>query len=192
MTPEDYCPPGLGKTLEDLISKHCPKEKPTTELDIHIKRAAETRRLMAQMQGKITSDERDFRASRSLKPERPKKPAYPKRKLEQRGMGKKAYEWAVANGKSAREAADHFNIPMPLIHSHRRYNSLPCLKDSRVNTGAYAAMRAIKSDIRARCVVAYEEIGHQGRITYEAAAKHGLTYLSLIRFCIRNKLPYST
>ena len=187
MTPDDYCPPGLGKTLEDLIAKHCPKEKPTTELDIHIKRADETRRLMAQMQGQIAKSER---ANPLAKP--PKPPTYLRRKGLKRGMGKVAYEWAAEHGKTAREAADHFDIPMALIHSHRRYNHLPSLKDSRVNTGAYAAMRAIKSDIRARCVVAYEEIGHQGKITHEAAAKHGLTYLSLIRYCIRNRLPYST
>ena len=63
----DYVPPGLGRVLEDLITKHTGGGKPPTALEIHYRHAAETRRLMAAMQS-----------------QHPPEPAYPKRQPQDR------------------------------------------------------------------------------------------------------------
>lgn len=177
----DYVPPGLGRVLEDLISKHVGKGKPPTALDVHIRHAAETRRLMAAMQA-----------------QHPPEPAYPKRLPQERlpkihrkpkhqGKGRAAYEWAVANGKSATEAARHFAINPLLIHTHKRHYGLAPLVDARVTTGKCKRVRRRNAEVKAACKQAYD-LAKAGTHPREASHKFGLTFQSLIRYCVRNKL----
>jgi hypothetical protein len=177
----DYVPPGLGRVLEDLISKHVGKEKPPTALDVHYRHAAETRRLMAAMQG-----------------QHPPEPAYPKRvqpnpypkihrKPKHQGKGRAAYEWAVANGKSATEAARHFAINPLLIHTHKRHYGLPPLVDARVTSGKCKRVRRRNAEVKVACQQAYD-LAKAGTHPRDASHKFGLTFQSLIRYCVRNKL----
>lgn len=177
----DYVPPGLGRVLEDLISKHVGKEKTPTALDVHYRHAAETRRLMAAMQG-----------------QHPPEPAYPKRQPQDRspktnrkpkhqGKGRAAYEWAVANRKSATEAARHFAINPLLIHTHKRHYGLPPLVDARVTSGKCKRVRRRNAEVKAACQQAYD-LAKAGTHPRDASHKFGLTFQSLIRYCVRNKL----
>ena len=108
--------------------------------------------------------------------------------MPKRGVGRQAYEWALANGKSATAAAHHFNISAVLIQSHRRYYNLPSLADARVTSGLCKRVRRRNEEVKQACRAAYE-LAHIKNINpRDAAIKHGLTYQSLVRFCVRNKL----
>jgi hypothetical protein len=178
----DYVPPGLGRVLEDLISKHVGKEKTPTALDVHYRHAEQTRRLMAAMQG-----------------QQPPEPAYPKRQPQGRlpktprkwnaGVGRQAYDWAVANRKSATEAAKQFGINPLLIHSHKRHYGLPPLVDARVTSGKCKRVRRRNEEVKQACRAAYDLARSRVMHPRDAAHKFGLTYQSVIRFCVRNKLP---
>lgn len=182
----DYVPPGLGRVLEDLISKHVVREKkPLTALDVHIRHAAETRRLMAAMQAQFQTE------PAQAKPVQQERLPKTSRRPKHQGKGRAAYEWAVANGKSATEAARHFGINPLLIHTHKRHYGLPPLVDARVTTGKCKRVRRRNAEVKAACQQAFD-LAWAGTPPREAANRFGLTFQSLIRFCVRNKfkLPY--
>lgn len=178
----DYVPPGLGRVLEDLISKHVGGGKPPTALEIHYRHAERTRRLMAQMQKDAPPTPPAF-----TKPKDPLRKEKAQRKGKA-GIGRKAYEWAVANQKSATDAAKQFGINPLLIHSHKRHYGLHPLVDARVTSGKCKRVRRRNEEVKQACRAAYELAIIKALDPRDAAHKFGLTYQSLIRFCVRNKL----
>lgn len=174
----DYVPPGLGRVLEDLITKHTGGSKPQTALEIHYRHAEQTRRLMAQMQ----TDTPVF-----TKPKEPERKQKTTRKGKA-GVGRQAYEWAVANRKSATEAAKQFGINPLLIHSHKRHYGLHPLVDARVTSGKCKRVRRRNEEVKQACRAAYDLAMSGAMHPRDAAHKFGLTYQSIIRFCVRNKL----
>ena len=178
----DYVPPGLGRVLEDLISKHVGGGKPPTALEIHYRNAEQTRRLMAQMQKDAPPTPPVF-----TKPKDPLRKEKSQRKGKA-GVGRQAYEWAVANGKSATEAAKQFGINPLLIHSHKRHYGLHPLVDARVTDGKCMRVRRRNEEVKKACRAAYELALSGAMHPRDAAHKFGLTYQSVIRYCVRNKL----
>lgn len=179
----DYVPPGLGRVLEDLISKHVGKGKPPTALDVHYRHAEQTRRLMAQMQKDAPPTPPAF-----TKPKDPLRKEKSTRKGKA-GVGRQAYEWAVANRKSATDAAKQFGINPLLIHSHKRHYGLHPLVDARVTSGKCKRVRRRNEEVKQACRAAYDLARSGAMHPRDAAHKFGLTYQSVIRFCVRNKLP---
>ncbi len=189
----DYVPPGLGRTLEDLISKHAGKGKPESTYQWALRNAARTRATLAKMSGTPAPAPEPVVS----KPERPAKRTVKKatkrstrRKVEEWGKGREAYQWAYDNGKSAAEAARHFGINPGLVHSHKRHFELPDLADGRVRSGNYRTMLARKKEIRKHCAVAYERMRKE-RVPYTKAVEGlPISGMSLIRYCIRNGLDW--
>lgn len=181
----DYVPPGLGRTLEDLINKHTANAKAETPLQWAKRNAAKNKAALAKM---------------AAEPGKPGKPARPDQRKaavvaprhverHRNGKGRTAYEWAVANGASAVQAAAHFGIDPNLVYVHRRQFGLAPLADGRIRDGSYVRMRRRKEEVRAACAAAYVEFKTGDATLNAAALKHGVTFQSLIRFCVRNKLP---
>ena len=100
--------------LHDMIDKHVPQAE--AKLQVHYDKANETRALLKQL-GYWPTDKR------KAQPPRKKSNGPPMSR-----KAKKAYEWAVLNGKTTNEAADQFKITPDSIHSYRQYRKLPKLK----------------------------------------------------------------
>lgn len=172
----EYTPPGLGKTLEDLISKHVGKgTRDESPLQWALRNAAKNREALAKI-GNETP--------RKAKPVAVKEA--PGRK--KGGKGRTAYEWASANGKSAAEAAKHFGIVPNRVHVHRRQFGLPPLADFRIKSGKYLKARERREARRKLCEDAYATFMAKRLALYDAAKEHGLSAQSILRFCVERGL----
>ena len=154
-TPDDYCPPGLGKTCEDLISKHASKiPNGETPYQWAVRTAAETRALLS----KIAPVENTQAIS-----------APPNN-----ATGKTAYDWARENGKSTVEAARFCGVSEYSIKAHRRYYNLPLLVDGRVNCNERKRVRRSPEIILDVCRSAYAELKRTGATQTSICRKHKL------------------
>ena len=154
-SPEDYCPPGLGKTCEDLITKHAGKVSAgETPYQWAVRTAAETRALIAKVapmdsMPAITEPPKD-------------------------ATGKTAYDWARENGKSTVEAARFCGVSEYSIKAHRRYYNLPLLVDGRVNSDERKRFRRSPEVIIDVCRQAYAELKRTGATQTSICRKHKL------------------
>ena len=132
--PNDYNPPGLGKTLEDLIHKNSIPEESVYQWAL--RNANKTRALL----------------SANKPAEEPKAPA------PAQPCGKTAYEWAIANGKTCKEASKACGVTVASIQSYRLYYELPALKDGRFNGADYKRKRRRNHEVANLCRKAVAEI----------------------------------
>lgn len=153
--PDDFCPVGLGKTCEDLISKHAGKmPNGETPYQWAIRTAAVTRALLAKVAPVDNT---------------PAITDPPKN-----ATGKTAYEWAKENGKSSIEAARFCGVSEYSIKAHRRYYNLPSLVDGRVNCDDRKRVRRSPEVILDVCRQAYAELKRTGATQTSICRKHKL------------------
>ena len=184
----DYCPPGLGRSMEDLISKHTSK-MPAKESIYQwaIRNAERTRKTLAAMG--------------CTPPPPPPSPYAPRkervvlvnerRPTKGNGAGRKAYHWGLEHGKTCKEAAAEFQTTVASIQSYRIKNSLPSLKDGRVNSGNYKRHRRKAEEIHALCVAAVREMQKTKQSVYTIAQRRDLSPNSIIRHCIHQGIPWN-
>lgn len=192
----DYIPPGLGRTLEDLIAKHTPKQtKPETDYQWAVRNAAQTRAMLAAMSAGQPQPQPVEPVKPTPKPADVRKPVLGVKQMKRphvNGKGRQAYEWAIANGKTAAEAARHFNVRPGIIYNHKRCYGTVDLSDGRYRNGSYQARRRDKALIRSQCAEVYQRMTAQKLKARDAVAGTPVTYQSFIRYCVRNKLAWKS
>ena len=165
-TPDDYCPIGLGRTLEDLINKHAPKlSTAETPYQTALRHAAETRALLAK-----------YAPKENVKSEPPKN-----------ATGKTAYEWAMANGKSCIEASRICGVSYYSIKAHRSYYNLPMLVDGRINCKDRKRVRRSPEALEAICRIASQELKRTKATVTCICRKHGIDQKTLKAYLFQNR-----
>jgi hypothetical protein len=152
--PDDYCPIGLGRTLEDLIDKHAANLSKESPYQWAIRTAAQTRALLAKTQPKPVE---------SSITEPPKN-----------ATGKTAYEWAFANGKSTIEASKLCGVSQYSIKAHRSYYNLPSLVDGRINSAERRRVRRSPELLKEICKTARADMKRIGSTITATCRKHGI------------------
>lgn len=174
----DYCPPGLGRDMENLISKHSQglTAKRSSIYEWAVRNADRTRALLAKMG-----------ATPPPPPEPPRKPRVMldngHRPSPGKGLGKKAYEWGIANNLTCKEAALAFGTTVSAVQSYRINAGLPGLRDGRVNTGDYKRHRRKAAEIRAACAAAVAEMRRSKQSIYTVCKRSDISVQSVIRHC---------
>lgn len=167
-SPDDYCPVGLGRTCEDLINKHAGKlMNAESPYQWALRTARETKALLAKL------------APKSVEPE-PSKPPM-------NATGKTAYEWAMANGKSATEAAKFCGVTEYSIKAHRSYYKLPALVDGRINSGDRKRIRRDPALLDSICREAMVEMKRTGASQTSVCRKYKLDSKTFRLFTLRNR-----
>lgn len=165
--PDDYCPLGLGRTLEDLIDKHASKLSSESPYQWALRTAKQTRALLEKV------------APQQAEQSVTEPPKY--------ATGKSAYEWAKANGKSTREAALICKVSEYSIKAHRSYYNLPSLVDGRINCKDRQRVRRSPEALEAICKVAYDELKRTGQTKTCICRNYGLDAKTLQSYILRNR-----
>jgi hypothetical protein len=180
MSSGEYCPPGLGRRLEDLINKHSDKGAKESTYQWALRNAARTRELLERQAAKAVK----LPEPAQPKPETPKPAKEPKRQSNSRGRA--AYEWGIAHGKTCQEAADHCGVRPSAIQSYRGHHGLPPLKDGRTNHKDYRRERRPNEMVDALCAKAYADMKRTGDSVHSVAFRHRISPQSLARFAKKN------
>ena len=171
----DYAPPGLGRNMENLISKHSKRMTVgETTYQWAVRNAAKTRALLYG-----PAEEAPKPATATPDPSTPTL-----------ANGRTAYEWAVANGKTCKEAALACRVRVSCIQSYRKHHELPPLKDGRINTGDYRRKRRKNAEVADLCRLAVINMKATKRPLRDVAMASGITPQSLLRHCINQGIKW--